>query len=258
MKMHPLLEEKNYLACDVEVAVLNVLQDYMENNVNSLPEHFSCKKTTKKGGFLVFGKETVMKSKSLKPSGNSITLWISGQCWSSENHAWWSSPSKPLLKIQRPLTIDVPLYGSVADYSIVTPKSMQAWCLKTVYMSMWILHRPSLVAGCRQQIGSNLEEPTKKHCCKLPLQRTADTSNSMASHCSTSLPVLENEMIIWWAFLGFLQPTTHAVIQLNTANSCLLGLKIIYTLWWWFSWRWSSMWQFLVLRKVLMWSSTDR
>jgi hypothetical protein len=92
-----------------------------------------------------------MKSKSLKPSGNSITLWISGQCWSSENHAWWSSPSKPLLKIQRPLTIDVPLYGSVADYSIVTPKSMQAWCLKTVYMSMWILHRPSLllVAGSR-------------------------------------------------------------------------------------------------------------
>ncbi len=132
--MHPLLEEKNYLACDVEVAALNVLQDYMENNVNSLPEHFSCKKTTKKGGFLVFGKETVMKSKSLKPSGNSITLWISGQCWSSENHAWWSSPSKPLLKIQRPLTIDVPLYSSVADYSIVTPKSMQAWCLKTVHV----------------------------------------------------------------------------------------------------------------------------
>lgn len=219
---------------------------------------FFLQKDNKKGWVSGVWKRNCNKSKSLKPSGNSITSWISGQCWSSENHAWWSSPSKPLLKIQRPLTIDVPLYSSVADYSIVTPKSMQAWCLKTVYMPMWILHSPSLVAGCRQQIGSNLEEPTKKHSCKLPLQRTADISNSMASHCCTSLPVLENEMIIWWAVLGFLQPTTHAVIQLNTANSCLLGLKIIYTLWWWFSWRRSSIWQFLALRKVLMWSSTDR
>ncbi len=69
--------------------------------------------------------------------------------------------------------------GSVADYSIITPKSMQVWCLKTVYMPVWILHSPSLVAGCRQQIGSNLEEPTKKLSCKLPLQRTANISNSI-------------------------------------------------------------------------------
>jgi hypothetical protein len=51
MKMHPLLEEKNYLACDVEVAALNALQDYMENNVTVYQNIFPAKRQQKRVGF---------------------------------------------------------------------------------------------------------------------------------------------------------------------------------------------------------------
>jgi hypothetical protein len=51
MKMHPLLEEKNYLAYDVEVAALNVLQDYMENNVTVYQNIFPANRQQKRVGF---------------------------------------------------------------------------------------------------------------------------------------------------------------------------------------------------------------